>query len=95
MEVTTRTTDASTERSSYFGNYNGTGLSIERQSGKLRLWYASRPNIPNIVAHAQNEATVFSAHCAPTTQTVFKDGVRVWTIVTNVTAGNILDRQSI
>ena len=95
VEVTTRTIDASGTRSSYFGNYNSTGLSIERASGKFRLWYANKPNLPNIVAHAQNEATVFSAHCAPTTQTVFKDGVQVWTIVTNVTAGTALDRQSI
>ena len=95
VEVTTRTIDASSTRSSYFGNYNGTGLSIERASGKFRLWYANKPNLPNIVVHAQNEATVLSAHCEPTTQTVFKDGVQVWTIVTNVTAGTALDRQSI
>ena len=95
VELTTRTIDANSTRSSYFGNYNGTGLSIERQNGKFRLWYANKPNIPNIATHAQNEATVFSAHCAPTTQTVYKDGVQVWTVVTNLTAVRDLDRQSI
>ncbi|MBQ6338440.1 MAG: hypothetical protein IJI36_04770 [Kiritimatiellae bacterium] len=90
-EFATRTIDASGTRSSYFGNYKSTGLSIERQNGKLRLWYANAPNLPNIVAHAQNEATVFSALCAPTTQTVYKDGKFLWSVVTNLTAVNKLN----
>ena len=93
-EFAARTTDASGVRSSYFGNFNDTGLSIERQSGKLRLWYANAPNIPNIAPHAQNEAAVFSAHCAPTTQTVYKNGTRVWSVVTNLTAVSKLNTGS-
>ena len=89
VEFATRTTDASGLRCTYFGNYNGkTGLSIERQNGKLRLWYANAPNIQNIAPHAQNEATVFSALCTPKTQTVYKDGTLVWSIATNLTAVN-------
>ena len=90
-EFATRTIDAYGTRSSYFGNYKGTGLSIERQSGKLRLWYANAPNLTGIAPHAQNEATVFSALCAPTTQTVYKDGKFVWSVVTNLTAVNKLN----
>ena len=88
-EFATRTTDTTKQRSTYFGNYDGkTGLSIERQNANLRLWYANAPNITGIAAHGQNEATVFSALCAPTTQTVYKDGKLVWSVVTNLTAVN-------
>ena len=95
MECASRTIDPSGTRSSYFGNFNGdTGLSIERLNGKFRLWYANKPNIPNISSHAQDEATVFSAHCAPTTQTVYKDGARAWSAVTNLTAVNKMNTGS-
>ena len=48
-EIASRTIDPNGTRSSYFGNYNGSALSIERTSGKFRLWYANAPNLPNLV----------------------------------------------
>ena len=94
-EIASRTIDPNGTRSSYFGNYNGSALSIERTSGKFRLWYANAPNLPNLVPHAQGEATVFSAHCAPTTQTVYKDGAVAWSAVTNLTAVNKMNTSDV
>ena len=94
-EIASRTIDPSGTRSSYFGNYNGSALSIERSSGKFRLWYANAPNLPNLVPHNQGEATVFSVHCAPTTQTVYKDGARAWFAVTNLTAVNKMNTSDV